>query len=191
MRALAIAALASGCVYASPSVGVVRASQTTDGTRWVPYLAAGAGLRSTSDAPVRCGGGAGFLLTGNSYGTAYGVGPEARCNLRVADAGVDRRWAVQARAMLGWGWLTGSDTGATTARGRAVTGYAGVAYEMLSDGEFAAGADHRPVAFDVALGLTGARLDVGDDHYSWVGLGVEATLAFDLVYYLDQTGASR
>lgn len=181
-------AFASGCMYYNANVGAARASQTTTGDRWAASLYTGAGFRTTNAAPVRCGGGVGFMLTVNTYGDGYGVGPEARCNVAFRDVGYNRRLAVVARGMIGSGWLNEPATSETVARGRSVAGFLGVAYEMLSDRELAAGADHRPAAIDVALGLTASRLDLDGDHFSWIGIGVEGTLVGDLIYFLDQSG---
>lgn len=180
--------LTSGCVYLSPSVGAVRASQTTTGDRGAPYLYVAAGFRTTSDAPIRCGGGVGHILTGNSYGNGHGVGPEARCNFMVAEAGYNRRWAVFTRAMFGWGWLNDPEREATVARGSAAVGFAGVSYEMLSDPESVGVTEYRPVSLDLAFGITATRLAVDDAHYSWIGVGLEGTGSFDLIYYLDRSG---
>lgn len=189
MKAAVLGLLATGCVYYSPTVGTMRASQTTTSDRWFVTLAMSAGLRSTSDAPIRCGGGVSGVLAPNSYGDGYGVGPEARCNVVIADAGA-RRWALAVRGMLGWSWFEPGD-GGTTEEGRTASGFAGVAYELLADPERAAGEDRRPVSLDLALGLTATRFDLDDRHFSWVGVGFEAALGFDLVYYLDRTGAPR
>ena len=93
---------------------------------------------------------------------------------------------MTARATLGWAWFEPIDGGATL-RGRSAAGFAGVALEAIDDLRAAGGAgpDHRPQSGELALGLIATRVDIDDDHASWLGLAVEATFAFDLPYYVD------
>ena len=186
MRVLLVGLMTSGCMYYSPGIGATRASQSTTGERWGAQLYSGVGFRTTSAARLRCGGGLGVTLDANDGGDAVALGPEGRCNLAVHELDADRRLAVTARATLGWAWFEPIDGGATL-RGRSAAGFAGVALEAIDDLRAAGGAgpDHRPQSGELALGLIATRVDIDDDHASWLGLAVEATIAFDLTYYVD------
>jgi hypothetical protein len=190
MRSFLICMLTSGCMYYSPGMGASRAAQSTTGERWGAQAYSGVGLRTTSAARLRCGGGLGVTLDANDRGDAVAVGPEARCNLAVHDLDPDRRLAVTARVTFGWAWFEPID-GAATVRGRSAAGFAGVALEAIGDlraagGMGGTGPDHRPQSGELALGVIATRVDLGADHASWFGLALEATFAFDLPYYVDR-----
>ena len=125
----------------------------------------------------------------NDHGDAVALGPEVRCNVAFDDLDGGRRLAVTARATFGWAWFEPVD-GAATVRGRSAAGFAGVAIEAIGDVQSArsVGPFHRPQSGELALGVIATRVDRDDDHASWLGLGLEATFAFDLPYYLAQIG---